>query len=153
MASDGKYSPEYAPGEILVAFEGGNLGKEFAREFGSRLGYSIAPGEYSHGNGIFIYKTAEGKEEEALLNFKAQRKFVSWAERRDLKLERRCYLDYNPTEKQSVLTEWEDFSTRDTLSCKEMKPGELTSNEWRCKPGSEVLFYYFRATEPMTILN
>ncbi|MCD6381468.1 MAG: hypothetical protein J7L43_00625 [Candidatus Aenigmarchaeota archaeon] len=86
-----RYEPQYAKGEILVAFSK-SIDKDFARKFGEVLGYELSDDEYRHGYNIFIYKTSPGKEREAIEKFKSHSDFVMWAERRDIKLENRWNL-------------------------------------------------------------
>ena len=85
-----KYTPEYAKGEILVLFKNNNTSSEFASEFGKRIGYTLSTETYDHGD-YYIYKTAIGKEKEAITHFKNNKysKFVESACLRDNKRETR----------------------------------------------------------------
>lgn len=84
-----EYVPEYATGEILVCYRpaiGASI--ELAETLGEALQYELV-GPWEHGDGVFIYLTEEGQENEACDLFKSKDEFVEWAERRYLKLENR----------------------------------------------------------------
>lgn len=85
-----KYEPEYAKGEIIVFFKDNEegVGEDFASTFGSYIGFELKEA-WERGDGAYVYSCTEGKEEEAIENFKKFATFVGGAERRDLKLERR----------------------------------------------------------------
>jgi hypothetical protein len=86
-----KYEPEYAKGQILVAFKK-CPGRQVAQFFGEHLGYGLMEEEDDYyGAEVFIYRTPEGQERQAIEAFQQQGidRFIEWAERRDLKLERR----------------------------------------------------------------
>ncbi len=82
-----KYQPNYAKGEILVEFKGPQS-KDFAKAFGEKLGYALKDEEYKHGN-AFIYIVPEGQEKKISRQFERYKKFVDWADRRDIRLEQR----------------------------------------------------------------
>lgn len=85
-----KYEPEYAKGEILVFFKKNKegVGEDFASTFGSYVGFDVKE-EWEGGDGVFVYKCPEGKEDEAIEKFRKFVTFVDGADRRDLKTERR----------------------------------------------------------------
>ena len=84
-----RYLPSYSPREILVCFKRNlNVGEEFAQTFGEGIGYTLVSA-WETGDDVFVYRTEAGKEEEACSDFKKQRKFVEWAGRRDVGLEKR----------------------------------------------------------------
>ena len=82
-----KYLPLYARGEILVEFKGPQS-NDFAKTFGEKLGYTLKDEEYKHGN-AFIYLVPVGQEKKAAKQFERYKKFVDWADLRDIKLEER----------------------------------------------------------------
>lgn len=82
----GEYVPEYAKGEILVCF----FDKvEFGEKFGSALGYELSENQWNHAENVVTYKVPVGQEDEAIRIFTGYREFVDWAEKRDLKQEKR----------------------------------------------------------------
>ncbi len=85
MAED-EYVPEYAKGEILVWYSNtSNPGEQF----GEALGYKLSENQNEEDRTAIVYKVPVGNEEEAVANFKKYPQFVSGADRRDLKFERR----------------------------------------------------------------
>ncbi len=84
-----RYKPDYAKGEILVCYlDNIDTDLGFARTFGKTLGYELAD-IYEYGDDVFIYKTLSGKENAACKAFISHNKFVDWAEKRDIKIEKR----------------------------------------------------------------
>lgn len=82
-----KYKPKSAEGQILVEFKS-EVNRDFARTFGKQIGIRLAKEDYEHGD-AFIYQTEPGEERQAIKEFKRYRKFVAWADLRDLRLEAR----------------------------------------------------------------
>ncbi|MBU1198284.1 MAG: hypothetical protein KKF46_05190 [Nanoarchaeota archaeon] len=86
-----EYTPDYAKGEILVCFLNKiDANKGFAKTLAKSLGYELKDEDYEVG-GSYIIQTLPGKEEKACADFKKEKRFVDWAERRDLKLEKRFH--------------------------------------------------------------
>lgn len=85
MSND--YIPEYVKGQILVGYKD-LFAPCFAEDLGMHLDF---PRMYSwkYGKRVEIHQTPEGKEDEALIKFREYPEFVQWAEKRDIKLERR----------------------------------------------------------------
>ena len=90
---DKGYCPEYAEGEILVGFIPNRYFNELiVRDLGKKLNYElIGPWikGYSEEYYVFIYRVPKGQEEEACKKFKLENDLVGWANKRDLKLEKR----------------------------------------------------------------
>lgn len=82
------YNPEYAKGQILVGFRK-NEDIDFVRGFGKGLGYELSDEEYAHGDNVYVYLTKSGKEKQAAKTFESHEELISWADRRDIKLEKR----------------------------------------------------------------
>ena len=102
-----KYQPIYAKGEIFVRFKD-PFGPGFAEEWGSYIGYELSD-ETTEGD-YFIFKTEEGKENEALKKFESYPEFVDWGELRDLKLESRVK---NHDEAIEMIDEFSDLNLPD----------------------------------------
>lgn len=107
---EGKYSPEYAKGQILVSLRDFpnvrgillNLDPiETAHNLGKKLRYPLKAVENLSGKWYrkeededyleyaYVFQTEVGKEEEARKRFEEYPEFVEWTELRDLKFERR----------------------------------------------------------------
>jgi hypothetical protein len=95
-----KYVPEYAEGEILVCFKdlrlttpkksvSMSLTQGFDGYLGTLLGYEVSEERLDFYDSVIVYKVPKGKETEACAKFKKYSEFVDWAERRDVKAERR----------------------------------------------------------------
>ena len=84
-----EYEPEYAKGEVLVRFRDNPAGVNggFAVTFGGYLGFDMK-GDWMDTD-VFIYSVPEGMEDSAIESFLKHPQYVEYAERRDLKLERR----------------------------------------------------------------
>ena len=88
-----KYEPVYAKGIILVRLKVRldqdkemDVNDDFAAEFGNTIGYSLQ----SHWmDNFYFYNTPEGREDEAIKDFKKYDNFVESAERFDAKEEKR----------------------------------------------------------------
>ncbi len=84
-----KYCPDYAKGQILVAFKPGtDASYEFAETLGEVWGYKLDD-QWEHGDNTYIYLTPVDEEENACELLRSKKDFVEWSERRDLKLENR----------------------------------------------------------------
>jgi len=82
-----KYQPKYAKGQILVEFKP-QVSRDFAKTFGENIGFKISDEDYEHGT-AFIYQTKPGEEKQAKITFQRHKKFIAWADLRDLRLEAR----------------------------------------------------------------
>jgi len=105
--------PRYSEGEILVRYrdvDSKGVCLDAARVMGRIIGYELTGEEYRHAEDVFIYRTEVGREEEAIRAFRDNqyRKFVDWAERRDLNLESR----FDSFEEAArMLEEWSDYAS------------------------------------------
>jgi hypothetical protein len=89
----GDYKPEYAKGEVLVHFlDCINVNDDFVRTVVELVGYKLKDENYELGD-LYIILVEPGEEEKACEGLKTLRiksqNLVDWADRRDLKFEKR----------------------------------------------------------------
>ncbi|MBT4376333.1 hypothetical protein HOD29_03080 [archaeon] len=96
-----KYIPEYAKGEILVCFKEDFLGN-FPKQFGKGIGYELKE-EIDYLDSVASFYVNEGEEEKAIEEFQGQKNFILWAEKRDLRFEKRIEFTKNLEDKVKAL--------------------------------------------------
>jgi hypothetical protein len=80
------YELAYVPGQIIVLFKNDVQRKDFIRDFGNMLGYTLLD-EKSYTDYVYVFQTEQEKEQDAINKFQLYTEFVEWAERRDKKYE------------------------------------------------------------------